>query len=840
MFRDMKISVKMLLVILIMSLGSLLFVFGASYYFMNDMVDEFEQTNITLGLNSSEISKNALLSQAENYLYRLIEKQAQAANEQFYSVNRIVTQSAQYTQSLYENSSNFVGKKIPHPYETESGVACAKYFLTKGVTATPEVENEVNILSSCEYMFRPFLENNPMLENIYIGTENGISYRFSRRNSYNPDYDPRKRDWYKVAVESPDTLVWLPTYTDSYGHVCITAAMSYRDSSGKIAGVVASDVYLTSIIEDAMKLKIGDTGSCFILDADLNFIAHPKMDEPDFKTELTDHIGASSFIDLLKSSAIGIRETSYEGQNSYIAFSRLNETGWIFCASIETQEVTAPAVKAKADSDMLTERSQQQMQKLLFAIFRMFIIFFAVVGIAIIMLSFAVSGTITRPIEELAVNAQAIGEGNFDHKIAVRSKDEVGQLAKRFNEMQDNLKHYLDHLKKVTAERERISTELNLATQIQADMLPRIFPPYPDRKEFDLYATMNPAKEVGGDFYDFFMIDDDHLALVMADVSGKGVPAALFMVIAKTLIKTRSQMGGTPSEILADVNTQLCEGNDAELFVTVWLGILTISTGHVDASNAGHEYPAIMRAGGGYELFKTKQSPAVATMEGLRFRASEFDLNPGDNLYIYTDGVAEATNSDDELYGTDRMLEALNQTIGMSAKDILFTMKKSVDDFTGEAPQFDDITMLCLKYFGGENSMKELTIEAKVENLDEVLAFVDEQLEAHDCSMKIQTQIDIAVEELFVNIAHYAYNPETGPATLRVEIQDEPLSVIITFIDNGIPYDPLAKPDPDVTLSAEEREIGGLGIYMVKKSMDNIKYEYKDGKNILSIQKNLI
>ena len=699
MLRDMKISIKILLVILIMSLGSLLFIFGASYYFMNNMVDEFEQTNITLGINSAEISKNALLAQAEDYLYRLIEKQAQAANGQFYAVNRIVTQSAQYTQSLYENSSNFAGKKMPRPDQTENGVACSKYFLVKGVTETPEIAKEVSALSNCEYMFAPFLANNDMLDNIYIGTESGISYRYSRSNLYNENYDPKQRGWYKAAMASPDKLVWLPTYLDSYGNTCITAAMTYRDSSGKIAGVVASDVLLTSLIEDAMKLKIGDTGSCFILDADLNFIAHPKMNEPDFKTELTDHI-ESSFIDTLKSSAIGIRETSYEGQNSYIAFSRLNETGWIFCASIETQEVIAPAVKAKADSDMLTERSQQQMQKLLFDIFRMFIVFFAITGIAVIMFSFAVSGTITRPIEELAVNAQDIGEGNFDHKISVRSKDEVGQLARRFNEMQDNLKNYLNHLKKITAEKERISTELNLATQIQADMLPRIFPPYPDRKEFDLYATMNPAKEVGGDFYDFFMIDDNHLALVMADVSGKGVPAALFMVIAKTLIKTRTFMGGTPSEILADVNTQLCEGNEAELFVTVWLGILEISTGHVIASNAGHEYPAVMKAGEGYELFKTKQSPAVATMEGIKFRQSEFDLKPGDNLYIYTDGVAEATNSNEELYGTDRMIDALNHTIGMSAKDITFNMKKSVDEFTGDAPQFDDITMLSLRYFG--------------------------------------------------------------------------------------------------------------------------------------------
>ena len=211
---------------------------------------------------------------------------------------------------------------------------------------------------------------------------------------------------------------------------------------------------------------------------------------------------------------------------------------------------------------------------------------------------------------------------------------------------------------------------------------------------------MTPAKEVGGDFYDFFLIDEDHLALVIADVSGKGVPAALFMVISKTLIKNRAQMGGAPSEILADVNKSLCEGNEADLFVTVWLGILEISTGKVISSNAGHEYPAIKRLNSNYELQKSKHSPAVATIEGLKFRESEFNLNPGDVIYLYTDGVAEATNSNDELFGTDRMLETLNNIHETSAEDVLVNMKKAVDDFTGEAPQFDDITMICLRYFG--------------------------------------------------------------------------------------------------------------------------------------------
>ena len=251
-------------------------------------------------------------------------------------------------------------------------------------------------------------------------------------------------------------------------------------------------------------------------------------------------------------------------------------------------------------------------------------------------------------------------------------------------------------------EKERIGAELNVATQIQADMLPRIFPAFPDRKEFDIYATMTPAKEVGGDFYDFFLIDENHLGLVMADVSGKGVPAALFMVIAKTLIKNRAQMGGGPAEVLQYVNEQLCEGNDAELFVTVWFAILDLTTGKGLAANAGHEHPSIRRAGGDYELVVYRHSPAVATMEGMRFREHEFELRPGDSLFVYTDGVTEATDAHNELFGNERMLTALNENPDADPRTLLHTMRRHINAFVGNAPQFDDITMLGLLYKGSE------------------------------------------------------------------------------------------------------------------------------------------
>ena len=472
---------------------------------------------------------------------------------------------------------------------------------------------------------------------------------------------------------------------------------------------------------------------------------------------------------------------------------------------------------------------------------KMLVISLIITVLAMLCYIVVVRRMVTQPIGRLAKFTEEITDasGITDKRADVRTGDEIESLNDSFNYMLDELGVYIDNLSTVTAEKERIGAELNIATQIQADMLPRIFPAFPERKEFDLYATMGPAKEVGGDFYDFFLVDDDHLALVMADVSGKGVPAALFMVIAKTLIKNRAQLGESPAEILKNVNEQLCEGNEAELFVTVWLAILEISTGKGLAANAGHEHPVLRRKDGSYELVTYRHSPAVATMEGLRFREHSFELHPGDRLFVYTDGVPEATNAKNELFGSERMLAALNADPDVPPEQLLSNVRAAIDAFVGDAPQFDDITMLGFSYFGGEKKVPELTVEAKDENLAQVMAFIDGQLETLDCPLKAQMQIDVAAEEIFVNIAHYAYAPETGPATIRVETAPEQRTVTITFLDGGVPYDPLAKPDPDVTLSAEERQIGGLGIYMVKKSMDEVQYEYRNGQNVFMMKKAL-
>ena len=330
----------------------------------------------------------------------------------------------------------------------------------------------------------------------------------------------------------------------------------------------------------------------------------------------------------------------------------------------------------------------------------MLLISFAIIAITIILYIFFVRKMVTKPVGKLTAFTQEITKtGMFENQhIDIKTGDEIESLSQSFNFMLAELENYIANLSKVTAEKERIGAELDIAKHIQASMLPCIFPAFPERPEFDIYATMEPAKEVGGDFYDFFMVDDTHLAIVMADVSGKGVPAALFMVIGKTLIKDHTTPGRDLGKVFAEVNQLLCESNSEELFITAFEGVLDLVTGEFVYVNAGHEMPFICKAGGDFEPYKIRAGFVLAGMEGMKYRAGSTRLEPGDKIFQYTDGVTEATNLKNELYGMNRLGAILNKVKGGTPNDILPAIKKDIDEFVGDADQFDDITMLCLEY----------------------------------------------------------------------------------------------------------------------------------------------
>lgn len=307
---------------------------------------------------------------------------------------------------------------------------------------------------------------------------------------------------------------------------------------------------------------------------------------------------------------------------------------------------------------------------------------------------------VIRPIDVIAAETEAFGVSGkqLSEKLPdVKTGDELQGLAESVLRMEQGILDYVKHITAVTAEKERISTELNVAAEIQANMLPGIFPAFPERKEFDLYASMTPAKEVGGDFYDFFPVDREHLVMVVGDVSGKGVPAALYMVISKTLIKNETYDSLSPGKILEEVNGQLCENNGFDMFVTVWLGIMEISTGRVTAANAGHEFPAVGRADGTFTLLKDPHGFVLGGMAGSKYKEYEFELRQGECLFVYTDGVPEAANTGEEFFGTDRMLEILKQNPRANPEQKIRQVMAGIDEFVGEAPQFDDITMLCVQ-----------------------------------------------------------------------------------------------------------------------------------------------
>ena len=332
--------------------------------------------------------------------------------------------------------------------------------------------------------------------------------------------------------------------------------------------------------------------------------------------------------------------------------------------------------------------------------------------IALLIYNAAIARNVLRPIRLLHKATKEVVTSIDDRnsepfKVDIHTNDELEDLADAFTQMDEDLKKHVSELEAVTAEKEKIKAELNVAARIQNEMLPSIFPPFPDRKEFDLYASMDPAREVGGDFYDFFMIDPDHLGVVIADVSDKGIPAALFMVISKTLLKTRAMAGGTPEEILFDVNNQLCEGNDSSLFVTVWFAILNIRTGEGVAANAGHENPTLRRKGQPFEMISYHHDTPLGLMPNMKFIDRNFKINPGDTIFVYTDGAVEAMNHDNEQFTPARLVDTLNTVPEDDPKKMITTVTEAIAAFVQDAPQFDDTTMLALCYFGEEGRKED-------------------------------------------------------------------------------------------------------------------------------------
>ena len=434
-----------------------------------------------------------------------------------------------------------------------------------------------------------------------------------------------------------------------------------------------------------------------------------------------------------------------------------------------------------------------------------------------------------QQLSEAALNMVEHLEDGNSPELVVKHDDELRELADSFATMYREVGAYIAKLETVTAEKERIGAELDVAAKIQSSMLPCIFPAFPDRNEFDIYATMDPAKEVGGDFYDFFMVDADHLAFVVADVSGKGVPAALFMVIGKTLIKDHTGLHDDLGEVFTEVNNILCASNSEEMFITAFEGVLNLKTGELRYVNAGHEIPFLCRKGGVFEPYKVRAGFVLAGMQGIRYRAGSIQLEPGDKVFQYSDGIPEAINSEKAPYGMKRLESVLAKNSEKAPSELLPLVKADVDAFVGDADQFDDITMLCVE-FKGNGRKAEISLIPDAESVKTVAEFLDNTLEAWEIPMKVVSKLQIVADEIYSNIVRYSQAKNA-----KVTAVQNGTVLSLRFEDDGKPYDPTTAAEPDITASAEEREIGGLGIFIVRNMMDSMDYRYKDGHNVLTL-----
>ena len=707
----MKIGKKLILSMLAITLATMLLIYGGLYAIIAGLRGNVQKLYEDIRADAEQTIEEGLYAQDSDSLGVLADMQMEVTDSRLRIVSDAVKQSAEYAERLYASPADHLNSAYaPVHLSRAPETLSARYMYSAGTRETGALRDELKLLSNMEEIFAPIMEyNSRFLDNLYVGTASGIFYQYTDNNVFRENYVVTQRHWYVNAIDSPDQIMWKETEIDSYGRPCITASKAVKGPDGKTVAVVAADVNFEQMMSNVIGSGLGETGTTFVLGSTRDLVAYSTFME-DVKAHdglynaFEDHFAdPKTVLKKIDACAFGNGEAFHaelDGKEIYMTARTIPSTGWLLCTAINAEEITEPIGKVTAQSDQLFAAARAKTTAEFKSLILNAIITIVVIALLVALIEYFISRTISKPIIQLTDTVKNTGEGDFEKKSDIDSRDEIGDLARGFNKMQDDLKLYTENLKTVTAEKERIGAELNVATQIQADMLPRIFPAFPQKKEIDVFASMTPAKEVGGDFYDFFLLDDNRLALVIADVSGKGVPAALFMVISKTLIKNRAMQGGTPAQILADVNNQLCEGNDADMFVTCWLGICDLSTGLLTAASAGHEFPAVCGSDRNYQLLKDKHGFVLAGMEGARYRDYEIQLARGGSIFLYTDGVPEATNVNGEMFGTDRMLEALNRCSDENADEFIHAVSSAVQAFTGEAPQFDDMTMVGMTWYG--------------------------------------------------------------------------------------------------------------------------------------------
>ncbi len=836
-----KIQLFMLTIALVaVVLTSLVGVFG-----MFNIQKEAIRGGETIGNISADKSEEALLEQMKSNMERIVEGKSLYANAELKKYSDFVSGFAGFASGLYTSKELYNERPVDKPLAANKDLLSMQRTLKNESIALADVKEELYLLGNMEDVLYPVMSQyKEVFTTVYIGTESGFAVSYDRvaydAASYMESegldeyyWDFTESEWYLDAKNRSDRGVFFTdAYEDSQGRGMTMSCICPIYESDTFVGAIGLDILVGDLNDAILNVDVSENSYAFLINADGDILSSAGGDAG--ITSITNQAMGHPAYEVRDRILSCENEVALTSGGIYYAYAPIECTGWIMVIHIPSADIIKPITDIRGDISDSTQKISSTITSNIVVTVVIFVLAFAAVTVAVVFASGSMAKKLAKPLVQLERDVEVISSGDLEYQSLVHTNDEIGQLAASFNGMTRSLKEHIEELTAVTAEKQRIGAELDVATKIQASMLPCIFPAFPEREEFDIHASMTPAKEVGGDFYDFFMVDENNLAIVVADVSGKGVPAALFMVIGKTLIKDHTVPGKDLGEVFTEVNTLLCEANSEELFITAFVGVLNLRSGEFRYVNAGHELPFISRDGKPFAPHKIRAAFVLAGMEGMKYKAGVFQLAPGDKIFQYTDGVTEATDRRNELFGMKRLEDSLAAVSDKAPAEILRRVKADIDAFVGEAPQFDDITMLCLEFkkHYGEGGDGMTVTDLTIDSVTALTAYLEETLEKEGAPLGVIAKMNIALDEIYSNIVKFS-GADFAKVTCGVENGN---TAYLILADNGKPYNPLEREDPDITLSAEEREIGGLGIFMVKKSMTSIAYEYAGGTNNLTMK----
>ena len=718
--RPLSIRKRILSVLLLSSLLAVLLTSLVAF----ESIYRARQSSLSAGneliYQAAGSTQAALTERAQKSLEQTASDRAKHIDDRLGKIRSDVQILADLMTQIENNPEQYHSRSIYEPRYSDAGVVTAQLLYTSNLKnkLTPKIKRQIGIDANIQDFLVQLNENNDLIVSVYAASQNGYTImadRFADRKFKNskitPDYyESLSRPWYQEAVAAKHLIFTDVVHDALGGGPCIICAAPYYNGNN-IAGVVGMGAFLDGIEKVILDTKIGNTGFSFLMNKDGYILVSPHktgdlisdIDHPlDLKSST--NLSLAQAAKKMINGQAGITEVTINGKNYYLAYAPIKNANWYFATVIEINEVVAPARETRSNIINMAKTRIQSLDKQMQKTILVMAIAVVILLLLIAYIGWNLSTYLTRPIHQLSKGVQQIATGNLEGQLDIHTGDEIESLAISFNAMTKELKQHIAKLQQITAEKQRIATELHVATNIQQNMLPCIFPPYPERTDFDIFAAMYPAKEVGGDFYDFYLLDENHLLITIADVSDKGIPAAMFMVITKTILKNFSLSMSSPDDLAAVLqcaNRQLCENNETMMFVTVFSGMLNLKTGKFIYVNAGHTPPLVRHKNNKnhqFEPIPVEKNCVLGIRDEFHFVQQELTLLPDDELFFYTDGVTDATDANGQRFSLQRLKETLNQIPDdASCKDILQNVKQSVKEFSQDTPQSDDLTMLAIK-----------------------------------------------------------------------------------------------------------------------------------------------